>query len=112
MEFYSHDSFLAYFSVLAIQIAERGSNFNDMQPRFTLSNHRIEKFLEQENKKKSGHSDSSAKYPSLHNRYIACVYPKYCDYKGGDFPRRTFGFKMGKPFFYYLRYVISCLMYG
>ena len=69
-----------------------------MQPRFTLANQGIEKFLERE--KKSGHSDSSAIYPSSHNRYIACVYPKYCDYKGGDFPRRTFGFKMGKLFLF------------
>ena len=61
-----------------------------------LANQGIEKFLERENKK-SGHSDSSVIYPSLHNRYIACVYPKYCDYKGGDFPR-TFSFKMGKLF--------------
>ena len=78
---------------------ERGSNFNDMQPRFTLANHRIEKFLERENKK-SGHSDSSAIYTSLHNRYIACLYPKYWDYKGGDFPRRNFGFKTGKLFLF------------
>ena len=50
--------------------------------------------------KKSDHSDSSGicMYPSLHNRYIACVYPKYCNNKGGDFPRRTFGFKTGKLF--------------
>ena len=46
----------------------------------------------------NGHSDSSAIYSSLHNRYIACVYPKYCDYKGGDFSQRTFGFKTGKLF--------------
>ena len=74
-----------------------------MQPRFTLANQGIEKFLERENKKKKkkkkkGHSDSSAIYSSLHNRYIACVYPKYCDYKGGDFPRRTFGFKQENCF--------------
>ena len=57
-----------------------------MQPRFTLANQGIAKFLERENKeKKKGLSDSSAIYPSLHNRYIACVYPKYCDNKGGDF---------------------------
>ena len=45
-------------------------------------NNGIEKSLVLENKK-SGHSDSSAIYPSLHNRYIACVYTKYCDYEGG-----------------------------
>ena len=44
--------FSAYFSVLAIQITERGSNFNDMQPRFTLANQGIEKFLERKIKKK------------------------------------------------------------
>ena len=33
------------------QITEWGSNFNDMQPRFTLANQGIEKFLEWENKK-------------------------------------------------------------
>ena len=78
-----------------------------------LANYRIEKFLEQENnKKKNGHSDSSAIYPSLHNRHIACVFPKYCDYKGWDFPRRTW-FCNGKTVFvYYLRYVISCLAQG
>ena len=92
--------FSAYFSVLAIQITERVSNFNDIQPRFTLANQGIEKFLERKIKKKNGHSDSSAIYPSLHNRYIACVYPKYCDYKGGDFPRRTFSFKTGKLFLF------------
>ena len=75
--------FSLFFSVLVIQITKRGSNFNDMQPRFTLANQGIEKFLE--NKKKNGHSDSSAIYPSLHDRYIACVYPKCCDYKGGNF---------------------------
>ena len=85
---------------MAIQITERGSNFNDMHPTFTLAKQGIEKFLGRENKKKSGHLDSSAIYPSLHNRYIACVYPKYCDYKGGDFPRRTFGFKTGKLFLF------------
>ena len=66
-----------------------------------LANQGIEKFLERENKKKkNGHSDSSAIYSSLHNRYIACVYPKYCDYKGGDFSQRTFGFKTGKLFLF------------
>ena len=44
-----------------------------MQPRSTLANQRIEKFLEWENNKKKGHSDSSAIYPSLHNRYIAFI---------------------------------------
>ena len=83
--------FRLLFSVLSIQITERGSNFNDMQHRFTLANWGIEKFLERENEK-NGHSNSSAIYPSLHNRYIACVYPKYCDSKGGDFRRRTFSF--------------------
>ena len=84
-----------------------------MQPRFTLANQGIEKFLEWENKKKkkkkkkNGHSDSSSIYPSLHNRCIACVYPKYCDDKVGDFPRRTFGFKTGESVFvYYLRCLI------
>ena len=47
---------------------------------------------------KSGHSDGSAIYPSLPNRYIVYVYPKYCDYKGGNFPQRTFSFKTGKLF--------------
>ena len=70
-----------------------------MQPRFTLDNQGIEKFLERENKK-NGHSDSSVIYPSLHKRCIACVYPKYCDYKGGDFPQKTSGFKMGKLFLF------------
>ena len=37
---------------MAIQITERGSNFYDMQPRFTLANQGIEKLLERENKKK------------------------------------------------------------
>ena len=57
-----------------------------MQPRFKLANHGIEKLLERENKKKSGHLDGSAIYLSLHKQYIAYVYPKYCDYKGGNFP--------------------------
>ena len=52
MEFYSRNGFRPIFSVLAIQTTERGSNFNDMQPRFTLANQGIEKFLERENKKK------------------------------------------------------------
>ena len=106
MEFYSRDGFSSYFSVLAIQVTELGSNFNDMQPRFTLANQGIEKFLERETKKKkNGHSDSSAIYSSLHNRYIACVHPKHCDYKGGYFSRRTFSFKTGKLF----SFTINCM---
>ena len=34
---------------------------------------------------KSGNSDGSAIYPSLHNRYIAYVYPKYCDLNDWNF---------------------------
>ena len=72
-----------------------------MQPRFTLANYGVEKFLERENKKKkNGHLDGSAIYRSLHNRYIAYLCPKYCDNKGEDFPQRTFGFKTGKLFLY------------
>ena len=72
-----------------------------------LANHGIEQLLERENK--VGHSDVSAIYPSLHYRYIAYVYLKYCDCKGGNFPRRTFGFKKLKNVFvYFLWYVISC----
>ena len=58
-----------------------------MQPRFILANHGIELFLGREIE--SGHSDGPAINPSLHNRYIAYVYLKYCDYKGGYFLRRT-----------------------
>ena len=39
---------------------------------------------------KSGHSNGSAIYPSLHKRYMSYVYPKYCDYTGGNFPRSNF----------------------
>ena len=45
---------------------------------------------------KSGNWDGSVIYLSLHNRYIAYVYLKYCDYNGWNFPQRTFGFNMGK----------------
>ena len=45
---------------------------------------------------KSGNSDGSAIYPSLHNRYIAYVYPKYCNYNSWNFPRKTFGLDTGK----------------
>ena len=44
--------FSLFFSVLVIQITERGFDLNDMQPRFTLANRGIEKFLEWENKKR------------------------------------------------------------
>ena len=37
-------------------------------------------------KTKNGNLDGSVIYPSLHNRYIAYVYPKYCDYNGLNFP--------------------------
>ena len=37
-------------------------------------------------------------YPTLHKQYIACVYPKYCDYIGGNFQRRTFSFETRKLF--------------
>ena len=47
---------------------------------------------------KRGHSDGAAIYLSLHYRHIAYVYPKYCNYIGGNFPRRTFGFNTGKLF--------------
>ena len=47
---------------------------------------------------KSGNSDGSVIYPSLHSRYIAYVYPKYCEYNGWNFPQRTFGFNTGKLF--------------
>ena len=40
---------------------------------------------------KSGHSHSSRMYLSLHDRYIAYVYPICCDCIVGNFPRRTFG---------------------
>ena len=61
-----------------------------------LANHRIEIYCNR--KLTSGNSDSSAIYPSLHNRYIAFVYPKYCDYKGENFPQRTFSLKTGNLF--------------
>ena len=44
----------------------------------------------------SGNLDGSSIHPSLHSRYIANVYPKYCDYNGWNFPRQTFGFNTGK----------------
>ena len=49
---------------------------------------------------RSGNSDASAIYPSLHNRYMACIYPKYCDYNSWNFPVRIFGFKTGKLFLF------------
>ena len=45
---------------------------------------------------KSANSDGFAIYPRLHNQYIDCVYPKYCDYNGWNFPRRTLGSNTGK----------------
>ena len=49
---------------------------------------------------KSGNSDGSAIYPSLHNRYTAYVYTKYCNFNSWNFPRRTFGFNTGKLFLF------------
>ena len=50
MQFYSRDGFRPIFLYwpykspsVAIQITERGSNFNDMQPRFMLANQGIKK---------------------------------------------------------------------
>ena len=49
---------------------------------------------------KSGNLDGSTIYPSIHNRYIAYVYPKYCDDNGWNFPQRTFSFNIGKLFLF------------
>ena len=52
-----------------------------------LANQGIENYLS--GKIKIDHSDGSAIYlsfNSLHIRYIPYVYPKYCNYKGGNFP--------------------------
>ena len=59
----------------------RDPNFNDMQPNYWSG--KI---------KKKSHSDGSAIYPSLHNRYIAYVYPKYCNYKLASLKKKPGGF--------------------
>ena len=103
MEFYSNDGFRPIFLYWPYKSRSGDPILMICNLRFTLANQgieKLEKFLERGKKKKNGHLDSSAIYPSLHNRYIACVYPKYCDYKGGDFPRRTYGFKTRKMFLF------------
>ena len=51
MKFYSRDGFRPIFLYWPYKSPTR-IQFNDMQPRFTLANQGIEKFLERENKKK------------------------------------------------------------